>query len=112
MLKTALNLLDKLALSCENRGDHVIAYKIDRIANLLAGLAKDPVVGLAAELQKFFPHLSEKEALHTAQKLYDELSVNGDTKESFFPIGNLANPHAKQGPRPEDVPVGTTEWWR
>jgi hypothetical protein len=35
----------------------------------------------------------------------------GSDKKSFYPIGLLPNKQDKQGPRPEDVPIGTPEWW-
>jgi hypothetical protein len=116
-------MLDELAAASENRGEFEVASRLDAISMLVVTASQDipaEVSTLADDLKRHFPKMDTEHALHIANSLYAEHDVadedeqeEGEEKESEirFPSSALPNKERRQGPRPEDVPVGTVEWW-
>lgn len=108
-------MIDGLAQAAEQVGDIKTAARLDEISQLVVTAEEkgSPTVALLAnDLRKYFPSLDAEQALHAAKKLHTEYGEEeGEEKEGIFPTYTLPNKERRQGPRPEDVPIGTTEFW-
>jgi hypothetical protein len=116
-------MVDELAQKCEESGELLVAAELDTISMLVVTADKEISVGvssLADDLQRHFPKMDTELALHTAKVLYaknecreeEEEDVDAEEKEGIFPMSALPLKERRQGPRPEDVPIGTVEWWK
>ena len=109
-----VSMIDGLAHAAEQIGDIKTAARLDIISQLVVTSEEKgsaTVALLAADLRKYFPSLDAEQALHAAKKLHTEYGEEGEEKEGIFPTYTLPNKERRQGPRPEDVPIGTPEFW-
>ena len=107
-----VSMIDGLAQAAEQVGDIKTAARLDIISQLVVTAEEKgsaTVALLAADLRKYFPSLDAEQALIAAKKLHTEYGEEGEEKEGIFPTYTLPNKERRQGPRPEDVPIGTTE---
>lgn len=115
-LTTIVSMIDYLAQASEQLGDIKTASKLDQISQLVLTAEEEGsafVALLASDLRKHFPAMDTEKSLELAKQLQVEYGTQeeGEEKEGIFPTYTLPNKERRQGPRPEDVPVGTTEWW-
>jgi hypothetical protein len=109
-----VSMIDYLAKASEELGDLKTASKLDSISQLVLSAEEENsslVNALAMDLRKYFPTMDVEQSLVLAKNLQQEYGTEGEEKEGYFPLSALPHKFRREGPRPEDVPVGTTDWW-
>jgi hypothetical protein len=129
--KKIVSMMDELALRCEENGEFKTAVELDTISMLVVAASSEIPAGvsrLADDLQKHFPRMGIERALHTARTLYaahdcseeepdedaeaEEKEGGGTGAGGILPLNAYPGREKRQGPRPQDVPIGTPEWWK
>lgn len=123
MSKKLIRQIDDLAQEFEARGELVNAAALDEIGNLLTAAEQEipqDVSDLANLLMQYI-NIQPEEAIAASQELFAKYGckdVSGAELEgelgfptNISPVGMLPYKERREGPRPEDVPVGQAEWW-
>lgn len=124
-MRNLIKRIDELALEFEQRGELVQAAALDEISQLLETAEQEvpqEITDLANLLGQYV-NIQPEEALAVAQELFakygnKDSSMVGSELEgelgfptNISPVGMLPQKERREGPRPEDVPVGQAKWW-